>query len=216
MGVSQALHTHHVYSLPTASHSPITFSQPQAILQSYSPHHKPFSNHILPTTSHCPITFSQPQGILQSYSPHHKPLSNHILPTTSHSPITFSPPQAIVQSHSPHHKPANQPFLQGACSFDWRLAFRNRDRLLMKGTSGAVEKGIEAGAWGWNPASWVWSPQRHDVPAMGARREFTSIDLGSQVLLHQGLPNPRGQCQEDPSSGKIVRGAGAEVRGVTT
>ena len=119
-------------------------------------------------------------------------------------------------SHSPHHKPANQPFLQGGCSFDWRLAFRNRDRLLMKGTSGAVEKGIEAGAWGWNPASWVCSPQRHDVPAMGARREFTSIDLGSQVLLHQGLPNPRGQCQEDPSSGKIVRGAGAEVRGVTT
>ena len=158
----------------------------------------------LPTASHCPITFSPPQAIVQSHSPHRKPFSNHILPTTSHSPITFSPPQACESTISPRSL------------FLWRLAFRNRDRLLMKGTSGAVEKGIEAGAWGSNPPSWVWSPQRHEVPATGARREFASIDLGSRVLLHQGLPNPRGQCQEDPSSGKIVRGTGAEVRGVTT
>ena len=84
----------------------------------------------------------------------------------------------------------------------------------MKGTSDTVEKGIETRAWGWKPPSWVWSPQRHEVPPTGARREFTPIDLGPRVLLHQGLPIPWGQRQEDPSSGKTARRAGGEVQGV--
>lgn len=66
------------------------------------------------------------------------------------------------------HSPPQSTISPGSLFLSWRLAFRNRDRLLMKGTSGTVGKGIGAGARGWNPPSWVWSPQRCEVPPTGA------------------------------------------------